>query len=102
MDVISILRKMRQEVTSYEVVVTGERAEEHPRVYTSIDVRHIVRGAPLAESSVRRAIQLSISGYCPVYAMLSPAVPITVRYEVTDEGTNAEAQGTVERAAAEA
>lgn len=96
MDVVSILRKMRQGVTSYEVIVTGERAEEHPRVYTSIDVRHVVRGAPLAAASVQRAIQLSITRYCPVYAMLSRAVPISVRFEMTDEATSATVERTVE------
>src|SRR5579885_458294 len=43
MDVISILRKKRQQVTHYEVHVTGTRAEEHPMVFVGITVEHIDR-----------------------------------------------------------
>jgi putative redox protein len=82
MDVVSILRKMRQEVLSYEVRASGERATEHPRVFTQIALTHRLRGGRLAEENVRRAIQLSISRYCPIYAMLIPTVPIDVRYEI--------------------
>jgi len=87
MDVISILRKMRQEVTDYALRVTGERAEDHPRVFTSAVIHHFLRGRGLHEESVRRAIYLSMSRYCPVFAMLAPTVPIAVRYEITDEET---------------
>jgi putative redox protein len=82
MDVVAILKKMRQDVTAYEVRVTGERATEHPKVYTSIAVRHFVTGREIVEANVHRAIQLSISRYCPVHAMLSKAVPISVSYEI--------------------
>ncbi len=85
MDTISILRKMRQEVTSYEINVTSERAPEHPRVFTTIAMMHRLRGPTLAEANVARALQLSISRYCPVYAMLDESVEISVRYELTDE-----------------
>src|SRR5436309_5315454 len=44
MDVISILRKKRQEVTGYEVHVTGVRAEDHPMVFVEITVEHVVTG----------------------------------------------------------
>src|SRR5438046_646007 len=44
MDVVSILRKKRQVITEYEVVVEGERRGEHPRVYTRIEIVHRLRG----------------------------------------------------------
>jgi putative redox protein len=94
MDVISIPRKMRQEVSAYSVRVEGERAEARPRVFTSIRVLHALRGK-LAEERVRRAIDLSISAYCPVHAMLAPSVPISSRYEITDESGATEAEGEV-------
>lgn len=88
MDVISILRKMREDLASYEVRVSGSRASEHPKVFISIDLRHVLSGPDLKEANVARAIQLTITRYCPVYAMLAPAVPITVSYEVrTSAGT---------------
>lgn len=73
MDVASILQKMRQQVTGYEVRVHGERAEEHPRVYTAITVEHVIRGRDLTETLVKRAIELSATRYCPVSAMLGAA-----------------------------
>src|SRR5438128_11426340 len=63
MDTISILRKMRQEVTSYEINVTSERAAEHPRIFTTIAMMHRLRGPTLAEANVARALQLSIWRY---------------------------------------
>ena len=85
MDVVSILRKMRQEVTGYEVRVRGERAEEHPRVYTEIVVEHVVRGRGLIEAHVARAVELSATRYCPASAMLEKAARIEHRYAIVDE-----------------
>lgn len=82
MDVISILRKKRQQVTDYEVVMTGERREEHPRAYTRIDVLHRVTGHDVSETAVADAIRLSDTKYCSVHAMLRPAVEITSRFEI--------------------
>jgi len=89
MDVISILRKMRQEVTAYACHTAGETANEHPKRYTGIVVTHRLWGRGVAEANVRRALGLSMSRYCPVFAMLSPGVPITVRYEIGDEAGGA-------------
>jgi len=95
MDTISILRKMRQDVTGYDVVLTSERADEHPRVYTSIVMAHQVRGRGIVEANVHRAIQLTMTRYCPVFAMLYPKVEIEERYEITDEATADVVSGTV-------
>src|SRR5712675_3370546 len=43
-DVISILKKKRQQVTDYRIEVSGERREEFPKSYTRLQVKHIVRG----------------------------------------------------------
>ncbi len=85
MDVISILRKKRQDVTDYRLEISGTRAVDHPQTYTAISVRHIVTGRNLSEEAVRRSIQLSEEKYCPVHAMLSKAATITTDFEVLDE-----------------
>ena len=95
MDVISILRKMRQEVTSYEIRLAGERAQEHPRLYTSIAMRHFVSGPGVAPGNVERAVTLSMTRYCPVHAMLRGSVDISSAYEVTDETTGSVTAGEV-------
>ena len=82
LDVISILRKKRQDVTSYEVAVEGERCTEHPRVYTRIEIVHHLRGRDLSEVAVAEAIRLSDTKYCSVHAMLAAGTEITSRFEI--------------------
>lgn len=73
MDVISILRKKHQVVTSYEVTAAGEQAEDHPHEFRRIDVVHIVEGNVDVEA-LRRAIELSATRYCSVGGTLSSGV----------------------------
>ena len=90
MDVASILRKKQQSAVTYEIVVSGESAEEHPRVFTAITVEHRVSGEVEAEA-LRRSIELSATRYCPVNAMLSAAVRIEHRYRLITDGGEVEA-----------
>ncbi|MBV9211362.1 MAG: OsmC family protein [Acidobacteria bacterium] len=85
-DVVSILRKKREEVTDYRVEVTGERRAEHPRAYTRMEVKHILRGRNLSEKAVAQAIELSETKYCSVAATLRPAAEIISSYEIINEG----------------
>jgi putative redox protein len=82
MDVISLLRKKRQRVTSYEIEVTAERREEHPRIYTRIDILHRVRGHEVSAAAVEEAIRLSDTKYCSIHAMLERTVALTSRFEI--------------------
>ena len=97
MDVISMLRKMRQDVTAYEIRITGPRAESHPRIFTALDVEHVVRGGGLDPRLVRRAVELSATRYCPASAMLGRSVPITHRYRVLSGDGSEVARGEIER-----
>jgi putative redox protein len=99
MDVISILRKMRQDVVGYEVRLVGDRTEQQPTVFTDITIEHVVRGRNLNVDNVRRAVELSVNRYCPVSAMLSKGgVRITDRYRVIDEASGQEQTGVLETA----
>jgi putative redox protein len=69
-DVVSILRKKRVPFTSLEVDAEAERAEDPPRVFTTITMRFRVRGTGIREADVQRAIELSSEKYCSVEAML--------------------------------
>ncbi|MEJ2678094.1 MAG: OsmC family protein [Gemmatimonadota bacterium] len=82
MDVISIVRKKRQEVTAYEVKVHAERAEEHPKVFTSAVIEYEVTGHAVDEKAVLRAIELSSTTYCPAQGMLSKVMPIQLHYAI--------------------
>ena len=95
MDVASLLRKKRQAATAYEIAVSAESADEHPRVFTTITVEHRVAGEVEPEA-LRRSVELSATRYCPVNAMLSGTVRIEHRYRLTDAaGTEHEAIVTV-------
>jgi putative redox protein len=82
MDVMSLLRKKRQDVRHYEVLVTGEQKEEHPRRFVRIEVLHRVHGRDLNPAAVEDAIRLSDTRYCVVHASLDPAIEITSRFEI--------------------
>jgi putative redox protein len=82
MDVIGILRKKRQKVTAYTIEVVGERAAEHPKVYTKVTVVHRLTGHALSPTAVEDAIRLSDTKYCSVFAMLKATVEITSRFEI--------------------
>lgn len=84
-DVISILKKKRQQVTDYRVEVTGQRREEHPHSYTRLDVKHIVRGHAVSAQAVARAIELSDTKYCSVAASLRGSAEIMTSYEIVEE-----------------
>lgn len=84
-DVIGILEKKRQHVSGYEIEVRGVRREEHPRIYTEIEVVHRLRGRALEANAVAHAIELSESKYCSVSAMLGASAAIKMRYEIEDE-----------------
>ena len=83
-DVISILKKKREQVTDYRVEVRGERRAEHPRAYTRMTVRHIVTGRNVSEKAVAQAIELSETKYCSVAATLRPGVEIVTTYEIVE------------------
>lgn len=84
MDVISILRKKRQQVSGLSVEVQGSRADQHPRVYTRIEVLYRVRGQNIDPQAVARAMELSATRYCPVIAMLGKVAEVTTSYQVED------------------
>ena len=85
-DVISILEKKRQDVKDYQVEVTGERVEEHPKKFVAFHVHHIVHGRSVSEKAVADAIHLSDSKYCSVAATVRPTATITTSYEIVEVG----------------
>ncbi len=94
MDVISILRKKRQEVTRYEVDVVGEQSDEIPHPFTRIDVTHHVEGPQVEVAAVERAIELSATRYCSVGATLSTGVT-EVHHAYTVRSADQETSGEV-------
>jgi len=66
MDVISILQKKRQDVTGLEVVISADRAMDHPRKFLAMTIEYIVTGRNIDPQAVERAVELSEEKYCSV------------------------------------
>jgi putative redox protein len=84
MDVISILRKKQQDVTAFEVRTHVSRTDQHPKVFTAVEVEYVVSGRNIDPAAVERSVELSITKYCPAQAMLSKAVPITHKITIIE------------------
>jgi len=80
-DVAIILEKKRQKLEALEVICSGERAAEPPRVWTKMELLFRARGE-ITEDAVKKAIQLSEEKYCSVWAMLGKTAAISWRCEV--------------------
>lgn len=81
MDVLSILKKMREEVLDYEVEIEADRAEDHPKVFTKIKVNFKFYGN-IKKENVEKAIRLSMEKYCSVTHMLNKTATITDTFEI--------------------
>ena len=77
MDVISILKKKRQEVTEFEVSAEIERADQHPKVFTRIILTYTLTGKDIDRDAVERAVELSETKYCGAQAMLKETAEIS-------------------------
>jgi putative redox protein len=84
-DVISILKKKRQDVTRYRIEVSGNRRDDYPRSYTRLSVKHIISGHAVSEQAVAQAIELSDKKYCSVAATLGGTAEIASSFEIVEE-----------------
>jgi putative redox protein len=85
MDVVSILKKKKQDLTGFEVNVKGEQAEDYPKKFTAINLEFVVRGRNISEDAVRKAIDLSMNKYCSVKATLEGVAKISFSYKIISE-----------------
>lgn len=80
MDVISILKKMKLDVTEFNIRVEGDIKEEHPKKFESMKVIYEVRGNDIEREKVEKAVNLSIDKYCGVNANYRDAMQML--YEI--------------------
>jgi putative redox protein len=77
MDVASLLKKMRVEVTGFKVEVNGELTEEHPKYYHKVKVDYHFSGDNIDKAKVEKAVSLSVERYCGVFEMFRQFANIT-------------------------
>ena len=82
MDVVSILKKKKQDVRGLEINVRGEKAESYPKKFTDITLEFVVTGKNVSEDAVKRAVDLSMEKYCSVKATLEGSSKINFSYRI--------------------
>jgi putative redox protein len=85
MDILTILRKKRQDITGYELRIHGMRAEEHPKVYLDITLEHVFSGHNIRPEAVGRAIELTEERYCGASAMLGKTATIRHTFSIIED-----------------
>lgn len=83
-DVVSILKKSRQNVSACEIELSSERARDEPRVFTKIHIHFKILGAGLKEKQVKRAVSLSAEKYCSAAIMLGATAEVIHDYEIIE------------------
>ncbi len=76
-DVVSLLNKMRVNFTDFSIAVTGTLTEEHPKVYSDIEVEYKIKISEEDRPKMEKAVNLSVERYCGVSAMLAKAAKLT-------------------------
>lgn len=84
-DVVTILKKQREELTALELSCTGEQMDDPPYAFTKIHIDYKLTGRSLDEDKVRRAVQLSEDKYCSVIATIRGVAEITSSYTIEEQ-----------------
>ena len=87
-DVVSILQKKKTPLDDFEINIKADTTEEHPQVFTKIDLEYVFYGIGISEKDVERAIDLSQTKYCGVTAMFQKAMEISHSYRIVEEKNN--------------
>ncbi len=86
-DVVSTLKKMRENVQDCRVEISAKRADKHPKVFTAIHLHFIVEGDNLNDKKITKAVSLSADKYCSASIMLAKTATVTHDFEVIQIGS---------------
>jgi putative redox protein len=84
MDVVSILSKMKQDVTDFEIKIHADKTDTHPKIFKDIVLEYVLTGHGLDRSAVEKAVMLSKEKYCSVQAMLREAADIAIKITILE------------------
>ena len=85
MDVVSMLKKMRAEVAGFEVQVTGELTDEHPKIYHKVLVEYLFYGTDFQKEKIEKAVDLSVTRYCGVMEMFRKFAELTIEIKYIEQ-----------------
>ncbi len=83
-DVVTTLKKMRQDLSYFQTEINAERANDHPKVFTDIHIQFVIKGKELDSKKVEKAITLSAEKYCSASIMLGKTANITHDFEIVE------------------
>ena len=86
-DMVMILRRMRKDVTGYQIRLTGQRPDEPPSVYTEVTLEHVITGRGISKESMERALDLAENKYCSASAMFSKTAKLINKYRIEESKT---------------
>lgn len=89
-DVANIVKKKRVSLEDFEINISADMSDDHPKVFTKIHLEYVFYGENIPEKDVERAIELSQTKYCSVTKMLEKAVEITHSYHIVSRKTAVE------------
>ncbi len=81
-DVVSTLKKMRENISNCRVEISAERADEHPKVFTDIHMHFVIEGENLNEKKIAKAVSLSADKYCSASIMLGKTATVTHDFSI--------------------
>jgi putative redox protein len=83
-DMVMILRRMRKEITGYQIRLTGQRSDKPPKVYTEVMLEHVITGKGISKASVEHALELAEHKYCSASNMFSKTTTLINRYHIEE------------------
>ena len=83
-DIVSILKKMRQDITGVKIEVTGDRTAGYPKYFQEVDVKYVIEGRRIQKSAVEKAISLSQEKYCTVSNTINGKAKLHHSYEIVE------------------
>jgi len=87
-DIVNILKKKRVKLDGFEMNLTAEESNEHPKVFTKINIEYVFYGNDIAVKDVERAIELSTTKYCSISKMIEKSVELTHSYSIVESEEN--------------
>jgi len=84
MDVVSILSKMKQDVTDFEIKLHADKTDTHPKIFKDIVLEYVLTGHNLDHDAVEKAVMLSKEKYCSVQAMLRKTTDIEIKITILE------------------
>ena len=88
-DIVHILRKKRIKLDQFKVCVRGKRADDHPKIYTEIEIEYLLWAEELSTKAVEQAIELSEEKYCSASVMMSKSAEMRSYYRILTPGEKA-------------